>query len=58
MSPGNPDDFLSPVRSETESVFPFLPPSAWGTPVSALQRSPLGRPGILLPVFFLPHFFE
>ena len=58
MSTGNLYDFPSPVYSETESVFPFLPPSAWGTPAAALRRSPLGRPGIFLPVFFLPHRFE
>ena len=37
--------------------FSFLPPSAWGTPAAVLRRSPLGRPGIFLPVPFLPHRF-
>ncbi|QNM05262.1 hypothetical protein [Qiania dongpingensis] len=46
MSTGNLDDFL----------YPFLPPFAWGTPVAALRRSPLGRPGIFLPAPCLPHY--
>ena len=55
QSTGNPYDFPSPVCSETESVVPFPSPSAQGTPASALRRSPLGRSGIVLPVFILPH---
>ena len=38
--------------------FSFLSPSARGTPAAALRRSPLGRPGIFLPVFFLSHHFR